>query len=538
VVSIRQRTSQAALGELLALAEALGARDVGPLTVAEESLLRSRIVRLPLFTAPTREAIERGEDPLGEAFCQVYSNDERRPLGATYTPLPIVEAIVNWAARHSEPVRVVDPGSGSARFLVAIGRRFAKAELVAVEKDPAAAILARGHLAAAGLADRSRVEVCDYRELRLPAVDGQTLFIGNPPYVRHHDIEPHWKQWLTETARRHGYSASQLSGLHVHFFLATLEHARPGDAGMFITAAEWIDVNYGRLVRELLLNGLGVKTIQVIEPAVEPFPGTQATAVITGFEVGKLPDVIHLQRVGSMDRLGDIDGARTVTRGCLKNSARWSELTRTQSERREGFVPLGELCRVHRGQVTGANRIWVVDRRDVQLPESVLFPTVTRAKELFASGGVLDDVTMLRRVVDLPVDLDLLTCAEREMVDHFLVEARARGAEGGFIALHRKSWWAVGLRPAAPILATYMARRPPAFVRNLAGARHINIAHGLYPKIDLSAENIDVLARFLSSSVKLDEGRAYAGGLTKFEPREMERLLVPRPELLVEGGSF
>jgi hypothetical protein len=29
----------------------------------------------------------------------------------------------------------------------------------------------------------------------------------------------------------------------------------------------------------------------------------------------------------------------------------------------------------------------------------------------------------------------------------------------------------------------------------------------------------------------VDDGRTYAGGLTKFEPREMERLLVPTPEL-------
>jgi adenine-specific DNA-methyltransferase len=40
----------------------------------------------------------------------------------------------------------------------------------------------------------------------------------------------------------------------------------------------------------------------------------------------------------------------------------------------------------------------------------------------------------------------------------------------------------VRLRPPAPILATYMARRPPAFVHNLAGARHVNIDHGLYPR--------------------------------------------------------
>jgi hypothetical protein len=32
----------------------------------------------------------------------------------------------------------------------------------------------------------------------------------------------------------------------------------------------------------------------------------------------------------------------------------------------------------------------------------------------------------------------------------------------------------------------------------------------------------------------MEEGRTYAGGLTKFEPREMERLLVPHPELLAD----
>lgn len=77
-----------------------------------------------------------------------------------------------------------------------------------------------------------------------------------------------------------------------------------------------------------------------------------------------------------------------------------------------------------------------------------------------------------------------------------------------------------------------MARRAPAFVRNLADARHINIAHGLYPRDPLPSSTLDQLAHFLNSAVSLEEGRTYAGGLTKFEPREMERILVPSPELL------
>ena len=103
------------------------------------------------------------------------------------------------------------------------------------------------------------------------------------------------------------------------------------------------------------------------------------------------------------------------------------------------------------------------------------------------------------------------------------------GASAGFVAQNRKAWWSVGLREPAPILATYMARRPPAFVRNLAGARHINIAHGLYPREPMTTGALDALARYLAGATSLADGRTYAGGLTKFEPKEMERLLVPAP---------
>ena len=114
----------------------------------------------------------------------------------------------------------------------------------------------------------------------------------------------------------------------------------------------------------------------------------------------------------------------------------------------------------------------------------------------------------------------------------FLRRAKREGAASGYIAKHRRAWWTVGLREAAPILATYMARRPPAFVRNLADARHINIAHGIYPREPMTAQVLDQLSEALRSSVTVAQGRTYAGGLTKFEPKEMERLPVPIPKLL------
>jgi tRNA1(Val) A37 N6-methylase TrmN6 len=60
--------------------------------------------------------------------------------------------MLDWAERHAVPQRVIDPGAGSGRYLLAAGRRFPGARLIGVEIDPLAALIARGNLAAAGLA--------------------------------------------------------------------------------------------------------------------------------------------------------------------------------------------------------------------------------------------------------------------------------------------------------------------------------------------------------------------------------------------------
>ena len=522
--------------ELAAHAAALGAADVPVFSSAEEALLKeASSISLPkAHVARVRRAIRMGQDPLGDWFIRLRSAHERRPLGQTYTPPAIINAMTSWASETiPRPQRVVDPGSGSGRFALAAAKRFPGATVVAVEIDPLPALLCRANLAALGLTKRAQVLLEDYHSVTLGHVEGSTLYIGNPPYVRHHQIEPRWKQWLTDVTSRRGLSGSQLAGLHVHFFLATAEKARPGDMGVFITSAEWLDVNYGALVRELLLDGLCGEAIHLLEPSAMPFEGTATTGAITCFTVGAAVKSIRIKRHKAVEDLGHLQGGRRVSKLRLAEAKRWTPLLRAIPKLPEGYVELGEICRVHRGAVTGANRVWITQAADDTLPPQVLFASVTRARELFLAGCELATSAHLRRVIDLPPDLDVFDPAERKRVEAFLRKAKRAGVADGYIARNRKSWWTVGLREPAPILGTYMARRPPAFVMNTAEARHINIAHGLYPRIHVDTVMLERLADALRTSVKQAQGRTYAGGLTKFEPKEMERLPVPGPDLLI-----
>ena len=517
--------------ELAAAAAALAAPDAPPAR-PECALVREAPAPSPALLADLRRTIAHGGDPLGDAFCRLRPPQIRRGHGAVYTPRPIVEAMIRWAAGAGAPARIVDPGAGSGRFLLAAGKAFPDAELVAVEIDPLAALLLRANAVVHGMADRLTLRVADYRATALPEIDGRTLFLGNPPYVRHHAVAPEWKQWLSETAARFGLRASRLAGLHIHFFLKTYQLCRDGDYGAFLTSSEWLDVNYGAVLRTLLVNGLGGEALHVVAPAAMPFADAATTGAITCFRAGRRDRGIRFREVSAPGELGALEGGRIVSRARLDQARRWSPFLRPAKRPPPDSMELGEICRVHRGQVTGCNAVWIAGGWTGALPDAVLVPAVTRARELLDAGSALSRAGGLRRVIDLPIDLGDLDEADRHRIHRFLHWAKDMGADKSYVARHRRAWWAVGLRLPAPILCTYMARRPPAFVRNRCGARHLNIAHGLYPREILPAVVLDNLAAWLRNNVGVSAGRTYAGGLTKFEPKELERLPIPKLERL------
>lgn len=518
--------------DLASVAGALIGKEVR-LSAAERRLVPRMLTVSARTLNAIRTKIRAGADPLGEIFCSIRSSEQRRSSGATYTPKLIIDAMIAWAAEAGIPSRIVDPGAGSGRFLIAAAQAFPTAELVAVEIDPLASLLMRANAAVLGFSKRLTVQLIDYRELTLPRIDGPTLFIGNPPYVRHHNIQPEWKRWLGDAARSLGFAASGLAGLHIHFFVKTRHLARPGDFGAFITAAEWLDVNYGSVLRRMLANGLGGIALHVIDPKALPFSGTFTTGAITCFRVGYRSNQFRIRTVASLDELSPLSQGAAVAWSEVEAAPRWSNLLRQPPMTRDtDGIELGELFRVHRGQVSGCNAAWIVGPNTPILPARYLFPTITRARELLSAGDTLGTTAHLRAVVDLPVDLDELPSRERGEVDEFLAWAKGMKAHQSFIATHRRAWWSVGLKRPASILCTYMARRAPAFVLNPAGARHLNIAHGLYPRGPLAEQDLRAVLTYLRRHTSTAGGRVYAGGLVKFEPKELERLRLPRLEAI------
>jgi len=475
------------------------------------------------FAETARRDIRAGGDPLGEAFCALRAAAARRADGAFYTPLPIVRSMVAWTLDH-DPARVVDAGCGSGRFAVELRRAGFTGELVAIDRDPLAVLMTRSHLAAAGF-EPLGVIGADFLHLRLPAVEGITAFIGNPPYARHHLLTPDTKAWGKHAGERAGVKTSGLSGLHALFLLGAHLSSRPGDIGCFITSAEWLDARYGAAIRQLMAGPMGCRALDLFEPAASPFEDALSTAVIVGWEQG-YEGPVNVRRVAGPSALDRVGVGPAIPRQRLTSSPRWSALHRPATRGPDRRVPLFEIARVHRGVATGANAFFSIPlevSRQLGLSRHVR-PCLHRAAQVIAAEGVVRAADCSHGLLDIgraPPDSPEL--------QRYLRRGERLGIHRRYLCRHRDPWWRVGGSVAPPIVVTYMARQPPSFALNPDRCQILNVLHGLHFHGEVDPAVQAALVQWLQAHRHDLQGhRTYHGGLQKWEPRDLEAIPVPR----------
>src|SRR5690606_36474600 len=106
-------------------------------------------------------------------------------------------------------------------------------------------------------------------------------------YSRHHTIPEVEKAAIHKGfEHRLGIRFNGLPALHVLFLARALEIAAPAARIAFIAPSDWLDVGYGRQVKEFLLERAHVEAIVLIEERKLFFDGVLTTAAITLIQNG------------------------------------------------------------------------------------------------------------------------------------------------------------------------------------------------------------------------------------------------------------
>ena len=216
-----------------------------------------------------RRSLETDTSFLGRIYEQLVAGRNRRRLGTFFTPPDIVDFMLSRAeAIGGPPTVVIDPGAGVGAFSLAAKKRWPSARVIAVDVN-----LVTLGLLAAGQDARLELVLQDF--LTYPQVleaDGPRLWIGNPPYTRHHALSAELKRNARETFPELIWS--RRAGLSAYFLAATLLGRHPADTIAYLLPGTWIDTGYGEPIRRAVMTaGAGTVEMHGFETDVQPVPG-------------------------------------------------------------------------------------------------------------------------------------------------------------------------------------------------------------------------------------------------------------------------
>lgn len=491
----------------------------------------------------TREALEEKRLALQLALDGQRTRAERNRLGQFATPPQLARSIVAatlGALPGTARVRFLDPAFGTGSFFSALLRLVPRARLrstAGYEVDPAFGQAAAKLWGRAGL----EMHIADFLTAE-PPPDNEArpnLLVCNPPYVRHHHLDRESKGRLQLAVKhRLGIDASGLSGLYCYFML--LAHAWMADDAIaaWLIPGEFMNVGYGRAVKQYLLNHVDTTRIHRFDPAEVQFEDALVSSCVVWFR-NRRPSAGHAVLFSFGGTIEKPVTERLVSEDVLRQEGKWSRFpVRAPRETARGPV-IGDFFAVRRGIATGANGVFIMTREQAHrrdLPDDCLRPILPSPRHL-TTDEVRADASGMPQTTPQLVLLDCQLPESRVRDEcpslwRYLEEIRPQVA-GRYLCSRRSPWYSQERRPAPPFLCTYIVRatgRPFRFILNHSRATAANVYLLLYPKPATarllaakagSTRRVwQALNRCAQQSL-LDEGRVYGGDMHKLEPREL-----------------
>ena len=281
-----------------------------------------------------------------------------------------------WEATR-RPVRFLEPCVGTGSFFSSLQHVFPE-DLI---ESAFACELNDGHAEAArSLWKKSGLQVKhgDFLE-QVPPGKKFNLLVTNPPYVRHHHLDPARKEELQALVHeRLHLRISGLAGLYCYFLLLADAWLEESALSAWLIPSEFMDVNYGSAVKEYLTRRVRLLHIHRFCPTDVQFDDALVSSAIVVFEKA-LPDdqEVTFSLGGSLRA-----PAKSIERrqGELVPAEKWTkymDVSPGHSHQRAHSVTFGDLFTIKRGLATGNNNFFILPRekaKDLGIPEQFLRP--------------------------------------------------------------------------------------------------------------------------------------------------------------------
>jgi len=485
------------------------------------------------------------------------SQKERNQLGQFATPTVLAKDILRYGLSllpKDSKVSFLDPAIGTGSFYSALRSTSTENRIVSAKGfevdshygDPAIKLWKDTPL---------EIHLEDFTTQSAANHGKANLCICNPPYVRHQHLTHEEKKRLYAKAKETSdIKLSGLAGLYCYFMGITHPWlAKDGISGWLIPS-EFMDVNYGRELKQYLLNKVTLLHIHRFDPNDKQFDDALVSSAVVWFKNSK-PSKNHSVKFTYGGTLTVPKLEKKISLKDLELSDKWTRFpAHDPLEPYKGWR-LNELFKIKRGLATGDNKFFIVDEskaKKLKLPPQFLQP-------ILPSSRYIDKDEIASDTLGVPLlekRLYLINCnlSEEEVKRDFptLWEYYQTGKEdvsSRYLCKSRRAWYFQENRPSAPIVCTYIGRtsndkkNPFRFLLNNSKATATNVFLMLYPQ-NILAERISKdpdLTRLIWSHLNniptdtlVGNGRVYGGGMHKLEPKELGN--VPADDLATLAG--
>ncbi len=372
------------------------------------------------------------------------------------------------------------------------------------------------------------------------------LVVTNPPYVRHHHLTKEQKNFLRQEVKKElGLTISGYAGLYCYFILLTHKWLIKGAISSWLIPSEFMDVNYGRVIKEYLTNSVTIKHIHKYDYSSSYFTDAIVSSSVITYvnEVPKGDEEVKLTFGGTITKPNMCIYKKLKE---LRNIDKWSNFfLEAKSPISAKEHTLSDFFDIKRGIATGNNGFFILSEKQIMnmgLPFECLRPILPPPRNLNQDIIEADNegIPILDErlfVIDTDLDEDTLKRKYPEFWN-YLHSGILKGITEGYLVKSRKIWYSQEKRNPVPFLCTYMGRdnnnnNPFKFILNKSLAIASNSFILLYPKgklKELLDNNISLFPIVLDALKKIkvehfySEGREYGGGLRKIEPKELARV--------------
>ncbi|MCT4639864.1 MAG: Eco57I restriction-modification methylase domain-containing protein [Bacteroidales bacterium] len=467
-----------------------------------------------------------------------------RRHGEVYTKQNVVEYILDEVGfspdKNLEKITLLEPASGSGAFALEIINRLYKSSkkygfnftdslnrnIIFVEKDKESSVLLKSNINTAleNLGFLNQNQNCVYN-LDFLVENNFSKFdciVGNPPYIRHENLDSEYKLFLKKSYQTFKYRAD----LYIPFYEKSLDLLNDNGKLSFICSNRWLYNQYGQLLREKVATEYHLVKLINIEktsPFDEEVIGYPCLTTIAKYKGDK---TLYFETNAKKVSLNTLSFTEVES----PTSSSWQNMFLDYNINHSSLKSIiDQGFEIGIGIATGADKIFIKKESELNGIERSRVIPVIKSNSLKGESIVWDNSYLLNPYVNG----NLCDLSKYPNLEEYFTENKEILKNRHIAKKNPDNWYKTIDKVKSNLL-----NRPKLLLPDLAGSKYLFIDNGnFYPHHNVyyitnhNSDRLKILASILMSGFIKDQlskiGIRMNAGLPRFQSQTLKKLRVP-----------